>query len=119
MTGFRMTARWFCGRLGGVALTAGTALSAHGEGTGAFGFPNLLVNPSFERAVCSDNGGEWGHLESPRTSAEGWVGHGFANVIKNGSPISRTFRPGGGAWMGVVQTHQGHGCSLEQTVRVP
>ena len=114
-----MTARWFCGRLGGVALTAGIALSVYGEGTGAFGFPNLLVNPSFERVVCSDNGGEWGHLESPRTSAEGWVGHGFANVIKNGSPISRTFRPGGGAWMGVVQTHQGHGCSLEQTVRAP
>ena len=64
------------------AATAIIPLSAHAEGVGPLGYPNLFVNPDFENAtVASDsNSGKWGWFKDEKVTLTGWTGGGNAGV---------------------------------------
>ena len=96
-------------------------LSASAEGTGPFGYPNLLVNHDFESATIAaeSNSGNWGYFKDGKVSLTGWTGDGNAGVAKFDNPTWDPFLPDADGYFAFVQMAEGSadGASyIEQTV---
>ena len=69
------------------------SLPAVAEGTGPFGYPNLLVNPDFEDATIpsTSNSGYWGRFLDPTpVKITGWTGAGKAGVASKNDTVTWT-----------------------------
>ncbi len=78
-----------------VVGVTGTPMCALADGTGPFGYPNLLANPDFEHATiaANSNSGNWGWFSDGKVSVTGWTGSGRAGVAKFGNPTWDPFLP--------------------------
>ena len=63
-------------------MALGVVIPALAEGTGMFGYPNLIANPDFENATIADNSneGQWGWFKNGKVTLSGWTGYGEAGV---------------------------------------
>ena len=103
------------------AVFALVVLSASAEGTGPFGYPNLLANPDFENSTiaANSNSGNWGYFKNGKVSLTGWKGYGNAGVAKFGNTTWDPFLPDTDEYFVYIQMGKdfAYGYSyIEQTV---
>ena len=104
-----------------VVGVTGTPMCALADGTGPFGYPNLLANPDFEHATiaANSNSGNWGWFSDGKVSVTGWTGSGRAGVAKFGNSTWDPFLPDTDNYFVFIQMKKGFadGASyIEQTV---
>ena len=104
-----------------VVGVTGTPMCALADGTGPFGYPNLLANPDFEHATiaANSNSGNWGWFSDGKVSVTGWTGFGRAGVAKFGNSTWDPFLPDTDNYFVFIQMKKGFadGASyIEQTV---
>lgn len=124
----RKSAKTARGRQGGkslsyllVGLICLGAATVFADGTGPFGYPNLLANPDFEHATiaANSNNGNWGRFSDGKVSVTGWTGSGKAGVAKFGNSTWDPFLPDTDNYFVFIQMTKGFadGASyIEQTV---